>query len=77
MVGMSVKCYNAHKKKTHTQSGHEIANYKIKASKELLTSQELFGEFLEKVGFYQSVSHHMSMPGNHRGYEPRICLHLY
>ena len=35
-----------------------VANYKIKASKELLTSQSgsiLFGEFLEKVGFYQSV----------------------
>ena len=67
------------KKPTHA-GVMNVANYTIKSTKELLTSQGgaiLFGEFLEKVGFYQSVSHHMNIHGNHRGYEPRICLHLY
>ena len=45
-----------------------IANYKIKSSKELLTSQSgaiLFGEFLESIGFYSSLSSYMPLPGNH------------
>ena len=36
-----------------------IANYKIKSSKELLTSQGgaiLFGEFLSRIGFYKSAA---------------------
>ena len=54
-----------------------IANYKIKSSKELLTSQSgaiLFGEFIEKIGFYKSVDSHMSLPGNHRGYEGKVYM---
>ena len=54
-----------------------IANYKIKSSKELLTSQGgaiLFGEFLSRIGFYKSVNKHMSAPGNHKGYKPEVYL---
>ena len=54
-----------------------IANYKIKASKELLTSQAgaiLFGEFLERIGFYSSLSSYMPLPGNHRGYEAKLYI---
>ena len=54
-----------------------IANYKIKSSKELLTSQAgaiLFGEFIEKIGFYKSLDSHMSLPGNHRGYEAKVYM---
>ena len=54
-----------------------IANYKIKASKELLTSQAgaiLFGEFLESIGFYSSLSSYMPLPGNHRGYEAKLYI---
>ena len=54
-----------------------IANYKIKSSKELLTSQGgaiLFGEFLSRIGFYKSVNKHMSAPGNHKGYKAEVYL---
>ena len=54
-----------------------IANYKIKACKELLTSQAgaiLFGEFLESIGFYSSLSSYMPLPGNHRGYEAKLYI---
>ena len=54
-----------------------IANYKIKSSKELLTSQAgaiLFGEFLGSIGFYSSLSSYMPLPGNHRGYEAKLYI---
>ena len=54
-----------------------IANYKIKACKELLTSQAgaiLFGEFLGSIGFYSSLSSYMPLPGNHRGYEAKLYI---
>ena len=54
-----------------------IAKYKIKSSKEKLTSQSgliLFGEFIEKVGFNASVRKHMRLEKSNRAYGGELYI---